>query len=161
MLIIRTLAIFHRRFPKQPPAFKQFAYQGHARESERADHVKHGNGERSALRGKASGEKEELDGGGRRGVDGRHRDRVLRQLLLFHCGGELFRPHLLHRRREIEPRLGNAARLRHLRCVVSGASVRLAFVRTLRRQARTQENPGRSTYDDGHRNICRGPFARV
>ena len=28
--------------------------------------------------GKASGEKEELDGGGRRGVDGRHRDRVLR-----------------------------------------------------------------------------------
>ena len=78
MLIIRTLAIFYRRFLKQLLASKRIAYRGHARESERADHVKHGNGERSALRGKASGEKEELDGGGRRGVDGRHRDRVLR-----------------------------------------------------------------------------------
>lgn len=28
-------------------------------------------------------------------------------------------------------------------------------------QARTQENPGRSTYDDGHRNVCSRPFARV
>ena len=102
-----------------------------------------------------------LHGRGHGRVHDRYGHRVLRQLLLFHCGGQLLRRHLLHRRREIRPGAGHAARVRHVLGELSGPPVRQPSVRALRRPPRPQENPGGSPVVDGNRNVLRRIAARL
>ena len=89
-------------------------------------------------------------------LDGGHRNRVLRQLLLLDRRRELLWNGLLHRRGEAEPLPRDAVLVRDLRRVVSRPPAWVPALWSLWGQARSQEDPGGGLAHDGHLHLRRG-----